>query len=148
MIFQKSSYKNRPGYYLGTKIPWVTILLNESKHNILALPTNSVTKVVLFLLQKNLTNQVNKLVTKMVFVFVQHPLQKNGMNKLFCLKLKNWVNIMSMMNKQQIIPEHKTLWGISIINNYTWDVISVLDCQELPNIWLKKHWSFLVLFLK
>jgi hypothetical protein len=55
----------------------------------------------------------------MVFVFVQHPLQKNGMNKqqqqqhgflLFCLKLKNWVNIiMSMMNKQQIIPEHKTL---------------------------------------
>jgi hypothetical protein len=29
---------------------------------------------------------------------------------LFCLKLKNWVNIiMSMMNKQQIIPEHKTL---------------------------------------
>jgi hypothetical protein len=92
------------------------VLLNESKHNILALPTNSVTKVVLFLLQKNLTNQVNKLVTKMVFVFVQHPLQKNGMNKqqqhgflLFCLKLKNWVNIMSMMNKQQIIPEHKTL---------------------------------------
>ncbi len=46
---------------------------------------------------KNLTNQVNKLVTKMVFVFVfvQHPLQ-NGMNKqqqqhgflLFCLKLR------------------------------------------------------------
>jgi hypothetical protein len=35
---------------------------------------------------------------------------------LFCLKLKNCVNIiMFMMNKQQIIPEHETLWGISII---------------------------------
>ncbi len=38
MIFQKSSYKNRPIiYYLGAKIPEATILYNESKHNILAL---------------------------------------------------------------------------------------------------------------
>jgi hypothetical protein len=33
----KSSYRNRPIiYYLGPKIPWATILCNESKHNILA----------------------------------------------------------------------------------------------------------------
>jgi hypothetical protein len=43
IIFQKSSYKkkqNRPIiiYYLGAKIPQaITILYNESKHNILAL---------------------------------------------------------------------------------------------------------------
>ncbi len=39
ILFQKSSYKNRPIiYYLGVKIPEATILYyNESKHNILAL---------------------------------------------------------------------------------------------------------------